>query len=187
MKLAKFLRTPFFTEHLWCLLLPKFLKLPRTELSKFNGDLIEWKGFWDQFKSTVHENNNISEIEKFNYLRTLLEDSALSAISGFTLSAENYGQTLEILQARYGNDQVLISAYMQKFVQIPKIQNSNDIKRLRFLCDSVETSVRNLNSLHIETSSYGSLFVPLLNEKLPSDLRVVLPVLKIMFGFWMNC
>ena len=63
---------------------------------------------------------------------------------------------------------------MQKFVQIPKIQNTNDIKRLRFLCDSVETSVRNLKSLQVETSSYGSLLVPLLNEKLPNDLRVVI-------------
>ena len=63
---------------------------------------------------------------------------------------------------------------MQKFVQIPKIQNSNDIKRLRFLCDSVETSVRNLKSLQVETSSYGSLLVPLLNEKLPNDFRVVI-------------
>ena len=80
-------------------------------------------------------NNNISAIEKFNYLHTLLEDSALLAISGLTLSAENYGQALEILQARYVNDQVLIGAYMEKFVQIPKIQNSNDMKRLKFLCD----------------------------------------------------
>ena len=76
------------------------MKLPRLELSKFNEDIIEWKGFWDQFKSTVQENNNTSAIEKFNYLRTLLEDSTLSAISGLTLSAENYGQALEILQAR---------------------------------------------------------------------------------------
>ena len=98
--------------------------------------VIEWKRFWDQFKSTAHKDYNISAIEKLN--------SALSAISGFTLSAENYGQTLDILQARYGNDQVLITAYMQKFVQTPKIQNSNDIKRLRFLCDSVESSVCNL-------------------------------------------
>ena len=116
----------------------------------------------------------MSAIEKFNYLRTLLEDSALSTISGLPLSAENYGQALEILQARYRNDQVLISAYVQKFIQIPKIQNSNDMKRLRFLCDSVETSVRNLKSLRVETSRYGSLLVPLINQKLPNDLRVVI-------------
>ena len=109
-----------------------------------------------------------------NYLRTVLKDSALSAISGLTHSAENYGQTLDILQARYKNDQVLITAYMQKFVQIPKIQNFNYIKRLRFLCDSVESSVCNLKLLHVETSSYDSLLLPLLNEKLLNDLRVVI-------------
>ena len=65
---------------------------------------------------------------------------------------------------------------MQKFVQIPKMQNSNDIKRLRFLCDIVETSVRNLKSLRVETSSYDSLLVPLLNEKLPNDLRLVIAI-----------
>ena len=43
------------------------VKLPRIGLSKFNVDIIEWKGFWDQFKSTVHENSYISVIEKFNY------------------------------------------------------------------------------------------------------------------------
>ena len=78
--------------------------------------------------------------EKFNYLRTLLKDSALSAIPGLTFSAENYGQALEILQARYGNDQVLIS-------------------------------VRNVKSLRVETSSYDSLLVPLLNKKLPNKTK----------------
>ena len=63
----------------------------------------------------------MSAIEKFNYLRTLLEDSALLVISRPTLFTENYGQALEILQARYGNDEVLISTYMLKFVQIQKI------------------------------------------------------------------
>ena len=90
------------------------VKLPRIELSKFNGDIIEWKGFRDQFRSTVHEDNNISAIQKFSYLGTILEDSALSAMSGLILSAEYYGQALEILQARNGNNQVLINAYNVK-------------------------------------------------------------------------
>ena len=111
------------------------MKLPRIGFSKFNVDIIEWKGFWDQFKSTVHENSSISVIEKFNYLRTLLEDLTLSAISGLTLSAENYGQALETLQARCGNDQVLISAYMQKFFQIPKI-NVRTTQGSEYACGS---------------------------------------------------
>lgn len=150
------------------------IRLPKIELPKFNGDIIEWKGFWDQFESTVHNNKAINEIEKFNYLRSLLEENAYSAISGLTLSSENYKQAVEILKTRYNNEQVLISAYMQKFVKIPKVKNIHDIQGLRFLCDSVETSIRNLNSLRVETSSYGTLLVPLLNEKLPGELRITI-------------
>ena len=62
---------------------------------------------------------------------------------------------------------------MQKFVDIPKVKNSNDVQDLRFLFDSVDTSVQNLQSLNVDTSGYGSLLVPLLGGKLPGDLKVI--------------
>ena len=37
------------------------VKLPKLEISKFNGDVIDWQGFWDQFCSVIHENNSISD------------------------------------------------------------------------------------------------------------------------------
>ena len=59
---------------------------------------------------------------------------------------------------------------MIKFVHLPKIRSSNDVS-MRKVDDEVEFSVRNLKSLKVESSSYGSLLVPLLNEKLPNDIR----------------
>ena len=60
---------------------------------------------------------------------------------------------------------------MTKFVQLPEIRSSNDVSNLCKSYDEVEFMVRNLKSLKVETSSYGSLLVPLLNEKLPNDIR----------------
>ena len=37
--------------------------------------------------------------------------------------------------------------------------------------DQVESSVRNLKSLQMDTNGYRALFVPLLIEKLPFNLR----------------
>ena len=74
-------------------------------------------------------------------------------------------------EKRYGNAQVLISAFMTKFVQLSKKRYSSGISNLHKIYDGVEFSVRNLKSLKDETSSYGSLLVPLLNEKLPNDIR----------------
>ena len=75
-----------------------------------------------------------------------------------------------LLEKRYGNAQVLISAFMTKFVQLSKKRYSSGISNLHKIYDG-EFSVRNLKSLKDETSSYGSLLVPLLNEKLPNDIR----------------
>ena len=37
------------------------VKLPKLELSKLDGDIINWKGFWDQFQVAIHENETIAE------------------------------------------------------------------------------------------------------------------------------
>ena len=45
-------------------------KLPKLVLKKFSGDPKTWKEWWDSFKVAVHE-NGISDVEKFNHLRSL--------------------------------------------------------------------------------------------------------------------
>ena len=61
---------------------------------------------------------------------------------------------------------------MNKFVVLEKIKNDKDIKALRKLLDQTESSIRNLQSLHVETSSYGTILVLLMNDKLPDNLRI---------------
>ena len=89
------------------------------------------------------------------------------------LTSENYCQAIELLLIRrYANPRALIVAHMKKLVSIPRVKKPNDVLNLRKLLDQVESSVRNLKSLKVETNSYGQLLVPLLNEKLPNDLRL---------------
>ena len=103
------------------------VKLPKLEIPKFNGTIINWRGFWDQYKFAIHDNENISEVKKLTYLKSFLADSALATISGLNLNAENYKKAIDILEKWYGNVQVLISAFMTKFVQLPKIKSSDDV------------------------------------------------------------
>ena len=111
-----------------------------------------------------------SEIDKFTYLKSLLSVSAFETIPGLTLTRDNYAEAIKLLQNRYGNHQVLINAYMDKFVQLEVITKSSDITRLRKVCNQVETGIRNLKT-DVHPESYGSLLVPVLNTKLPGDLR----------------
>ena len=48
-------------------------KLPKLSLPKCRGDVMKWNAFWDSFQSAIHDNKNISKVDKFNYLQSVLE------------------------------------------------------------------------------------------------------------------
>ena len=79
------------------------VKLPKIALPHFNGNLMKWSTFWDSYESAIHKNKDLSDVDKFNYLRSLLERSAYDAIAGLTLSAVNYKEAIKILEKRFGN------------------------------------------------------------------------------------
>ena len=70
------------------------VKLPKIYLPRFKGNPIYWTAFWDSYESAVHLNSTLSNVDKFNYLRSLLEKSAYEAIAGLTLSSANYGEAI---------------------------------------------------------------------------------------------
>ena len=77
-------------------------KLPKLCLPKFKGNVKKWHAFWELFESLIHENSEMSSIDKFNYLSTLLEDAAARAIQGLPLTNANYNVAIEILKDRFG-------------------------------------------------------------------------------------
>ena len=81
-------------------------KLPKLTLKQFSGDPTHWHAFWDSFSATVHENNDVSQVDKFNYLRSLLDGVAASAIEGFSLTKENYDAAIKLLKDRFANTQI---------------------------------------------------------------------------------
>jgi len=69
-------------------------RLPKLTLPKFNGELTKWTTFWDSFKSAVDENSQLTTIDKFNYLYSLLEGSAFRCVKGLTLCVDNYAKAV---------------------------------------------------------------------------------------------
>ena len=54
-------------------------RLPKIVINKFEGDPKEWQSWWDTYNSIIHENDDLSPVDKFNYLKTLLTGAALGA------------------------------------------------------------------------------------------------------------
>ena len=148
-------------------------KLPKLVIKEFDGSVLNWQNFWDQFESTIHSKTNTSNIDKFIYLTSFLCKSTYDTISDLAPTNQNYLEAVQLLRNRYGNPQLLINMYMEQFVQLSKTEKSNDVIRLRTFYNKVEITIRNLKSLNIEPSAYGSLLIPVLTSKLPTDLRTL--------------
>ena len=125
------------------------------------------------YQCAVHLNGDLSDIDKFNYLRSLLGGTALDAVAGLALSSANYQQAIEVLRKRFGNRQVIISKHMDALMNMDAISSDRHVRDLRKLYDNTEAHVRSLKSLGIETASYGALLTPVLLAKLPPELRLI--------------
>lgn len=123
---------------------PVAVKLPKLELPSYNGDKIKFKVFWDSFEATVHRNHKLSNIEKLNYLRSKLTETARLAISGLLLSNENYDVGISILKNRFGDVQSVINKH---YIELINTQSAtNDTPSLRKLHDDIERHMRSFTS-----------------------------------------
>ncbi|GBM88542.1 hypothetical protein AVEN_86735-1 [Araneus ventricosus] len=100
-------------------------------MSTFYGNSSKWLDFWNRFECIIHNNGNLSETEIFTYLKSLLSGNALAAISGFVIIYRNYDSSIEILKARFGRHDIVISSHMNKLLSIAPVRNISNVKALR--------------------------------------------------------
>lgn len=148
------------------------MKLPKLSIKPFNGDLTAWTPFWESYGSAIHNNPALTDTEKFNYLRSLLERPALDVISGVSLTAPNYKEAISVLEKRFGNKQRIVAKHMDALMNLETVSSQHNLKGLRRLYDCVESHTRSLKSLGVEPGSYGGLLASVLINKLPQELQL---------------
>ena len=97
-----------------------------------------------------------------------------SIIAGLALTDANYKVAVDLLKKRFGNVDVVISSHMDRLLKLPQLNNSNDVRKLRVLYDSIEAHLRGQQALDVTSDSYGKLMVPILLSKLPEDIRLII-------------
>ena len=145
------------------------VKLPKLLLKRFNGEVTKWPTFWGAFESSIDSNSGLSGIDKFNYLKLLLEGPASEGVSGLKLTAANYAEAVSILKKHFGNKQQIISKHMENLLGIDAITSQHNLNGLRHLYDTVESQVRGLRSLGVPAASLSSVLM----NKLPQELRLI--------------
>lgn len=90
----------------------RVIKLPTINLPTFDGSYDKWLCFYDNFKSIIHDNNEVKPVQKLQYLRSSLEGDAAQVIDSLSTSAENYEIAWTLLVERYDNKRVIIQSHV---------------------------------------------------------------------------
>ena len=125
-------------------------------LRQFSGGPLDWKSFKETFEAAVHGSASISNMEKFTYLKTYLDKSALQAIERFPLANENYTAAWQLSDGRYRNELLIKSCHMNNLIKLDPIIHPS-VKEMRKLHGTIESNVRALRSFGINYEYFGPL------------------------------
>jgi hypothetical protein len=145
----------------------KGVRLPKLEVPTFNGDVLHWKHFWEQFSISVHSRDNLSNAEKLVYLQQAVKNgSTRNAIDGLTRSGDHYHEAVDCLMSRYNRPRLIHRAHVRVIMDAPSLKNGSG-KELRRLHDTVLQHLRALKSMKCEPS--GPFLTSVIELKLDTD------------------
>ncbi|XP_054706701.1 uncharacterized protein LOC129216512 [Uloborus diversus] len=148
------------------------VKLPKMNLPLFSGNLHEWLSFKDIFLASIHQNKNLSDAMKLQYLKSSLKGDAFRIVQSISIVDSNYAVALSLLEERYSNSREQVYAHLKRFFRIPAIQNESAAAILNLIDISTEC-VRSLEMLDQKVDGFSSVILTfILSQKLDSNTKL---------------
>ncbi|XP_055605542.1 uncharacterized protein LOC129753722 [Uranotaenia lowii] len=149
-------------------LLPCHTKYPELTLPTFNGKLSDWINFRDNFRSLIHDNQQLNDMDKFNYLRASLTNDALLQINQIQVAAMNYGLAWSTLQSKYEKHKLIAQEHMKELFAAVDMQTES-FEGLNALLTTFKTNLQQLEKLGQRTSDWSTLLAFMLSQKLDTE------------------
>ena len=148
------------------------VNLPKLDIGKFRGNVIEWRPFREKFDALIGD-KDIPSVNKFTYLLSALEGEAKVVVQGLTVTGENYAIALRLLEERYGREEQVRFAHIQALLNLPQMpKGQKNVSALWSWRDSLLSHTRSLEVLGIKGETYGVFLTPIILSRLPNDVRM---------------
>ena len=99
------------------------VKLPKISVSSFDGNLLNWNTFWEQFKLPIHLKEQLTDVEKLVYLKNSLNDGpARQVIEGLTQTSGNYLEEITCLQNHYDCPRLIHQAHVRAVIETHSVK-----------------------------------------------------------------
>lgn len=151
------------------------MQLPKANLPEFEGDSTQWPSFWDSFLSSIHNNAELSDIERFNYLLGCLRGDAKRLIQGYFVTEANYSLAITKLRERYGDDEKIKADLRNELQKLqPALKTMHSI---RHTFDNMERILLQLDQMGEDTNQ--TLVLATIQNKMPKWILTELEKAKI--------
>ncbi|CAI6364177.1 unnamed protein product [Macrosiphum euphorbiae] len=133
------------------------IQLPKIELPHFDGDFLQWIAFRDTFKSLVHDNSQIKDIEKYHHLLSAVSGSAGAVVRSLPLSASNYVVAWKALLDRFDNPRLIMNSHLDKLFSFSTLRSSS-LDDLKHFLDIFQENIAALRSFDVPDKEGFLLF-----------------------------
>ncbi len=129
-------------------------RLPKLDLTPFDGDSKTCANFIAIFKDLVNNNSSISTKQKMAILKQCLTQDIRDGLGDSLSSPALYDKALRELEQTYGHPRLVSKSHIQSLINLPKV-NINDYKALLKASQQINGSVASLRNggYHVELHS----------------------------------
>jgi len=107
------------------------VRLPKISVPTFDGNVVNWRSFWEQFTVSVHDRSNLSPAEKLTYLKHAVKDGpAKHVVEGLSGSGDQYKEAVDCMRKRYDRPRLLHQAHVRAIINAPSLKDGSG-KELR--------------------------------------------------------
>ena len=148
------------------------IKLPPVALMKFNGELREWTSFWANFKSLVHDNDELTPSTKFAHLRECLKGEAYEVVRHYPCDDTSYDLAIKKLEEAYSNPIALEEHLLYKLFDTPSPKYT--VADLNTFVHSYESILASLKKFQPKIDESEWIIKRIIARKIPKEVRTYL-------------
>lgn len=147
------------------------VKLPDITIAPFHGNLAEWQSFFEMFTAVIIDNANLSDIQRFLYLKSYLRGEPLKLVDSLQVTNDNFKIALDILKKRFENTNCIVNSYIGFLLDLPNITKC-DRRSLREFVTDCRRNLESLKNLKLSDKQlFEILLIFILQKKLDFGTR----------------
>lgn len=146
-------------------------RLPKITLPTFDGNYQEFTSFYETFKALVHDNNSLTDVERFLHLRSSLKSEASQLIANVQPTSANYRLAFDLLCERYNNPKCIIQSHVKGIFDIQPVSKGSALE-LRKLHDELNKHIRSLQNFDMPVAQWSVFISHILLTKFDNLTKV---------------